>query len=397
MNLSRGRQYLATPGPSIIPDQVLRAMQRPAPDIYKGEIVDLTEEIKADISNFAGTHGETAIYISNGHGVWEASLVNLFQPKDKILIVSNGHFGNSWARLAERLNIDVEIMDFGTDVAADPNKIEYKLRSDKLHEIKGLLVVHSDTSTSIKNNLYDIRSSINNAKHPCLFLVDCIASFGCDIVEMDNWGIDVILTSCQKGLMTPPGLAYLIINKKAQNISKKNSNISPYWDWKTRINPELFYMNFFGTAPTHLLYAQHEALKIMKEEGKENIFQRHKKLQQIVTTAVNHWGESGPIKLNVPNERHRSNAVTTFQAPGHNLNKLREWVEVNLGLTIGVSLGFDSEEYLDGKSVARIGHMGHLNPHMLIGVISSLEIGMTAQNIPHKSFAAEKIYDLLNS
>ena len=161
MNLSKGRQYLATPGPSIIPDQVLRAMQRPAPDIYKGEIVDLTEEIKADISNFAGTHGQTAIYISNGHGVWEASLVNLFQPKDKILIVSNGHFGNSWARLAERLNIDVEIMDFGTDLAADPNKIEYRLRSDKLHEIKGLLVVHSDTSTSIKNNLYDIRSSIS--------------------------------------------------------------------------------------------------------------------------------------------------------------------------------------------------------------------------------------------
>ncbi|MFL2806169.1 MAG: pyridoxal-phosphate-dependent aminotransferase family protein [Paracoccaceae bacterium] len=395
MSFSNGRRYLATPGPSIIPDQVLRAMQRPAPDIYKGEIIDITENIKKDISNFAETTGETVIYISNGHGVWEASLVNLFKPKEKVLVIANGHFGKSWAKLATSLGLNTQVLDFGRCAPGDPNKIEEILRADTNNTIKGLLVVQADTSTSVLNNLKEIGDAIKNTNHPCLYLVDSIASFGCDPVEMDKWGIDVLVTSCQKGLMTPPGLAYLVISKRAETFSKNIPNVSPYWDWKPRLDPEFFYMNFFGTAPTHLLYAQKEALKIMKAEGKNAIFARHKKLRELVTCSINHWGEAGPLKLNVPNESHRSNAVTTFTAKGHNLSLLREWVENHLGLTIGLSLGFDENEFLNGDSVARIGHMGHLNPHMLIGVISSLEVGLKACQIPHQNSATKTFHQIL--
>ena len=206
MTYSNGRHYLATPGPSIIPDRVLQAMHRPAPDIYKGEILDITKEIKLEISSFANTAGRTIIYISNGHGVWEASIVNLFKPGDKILIIVNGHFGTNWANLAANLGVKTEIIKSEKFLATDIGQIEDTLRADREHTIKGLLVVHSDTSTSVKNDLGEIGQSIKRTGHPCLFLVDAIASFGCDRIEMDQWGIDLLLTGCQRnciGVLLP--------------------------------------------------------------------------------------------------------------------------------------------------------------------------------------------------
>ena len=395
MTYSNGRHYLATPGPSILPDRVLQAMQRPAPNIYKGELIDITFDIKQNISEFAQTTGETIIYVSNGHGVWEASLVNLFKPGDEVLVLVNGHFGNSWAEMAKNLGIKVQILDFGKIAAADPNQLEETLKADYKHKIKGLLVVHADTSTSVRNNLQEIGDAIKAAKHPCLYLVDCIASFGCDRVEMDKWGIDLIVTGCQKGLMTPPGLAYIILNKKALETSKKLENVSPYWDWKTRCDPKRFYMNFFGTAPTHLLYAQHEALVMMREEGRESIFLRHQKMRELVTGAISHWGREGPLRLLVEDDKNRSNAVTTFYTDGFDMSNLKNWIETNLGLTIGISLGFEDDNFLHENSVARIGHMGHTNPHMILGVISCLEVAFKIFNVPHEPCAVEQLSHIL--
>ena len=221
INLSFGKDHLAIPGPSNIPQRVLQAMNQPSPNIYGDEIIDTTQKVMNGIKDFANTSGSVIIYIANGHGVWEATLVNLFEEGDKILLCCNGHFGHKWGKIAKKLKLKIEYLDVGFSEAIDPGKIEAILKKDQKQEIKGVLTTYTDTSSSGKNNIKEFKNAINLANHSALLIVDCIASFGCERIEMDPWGIDVLITASQKGLMTPPGLGYCIIS---ENVKENKNN-----------------------------------------------------------------------------------------------------------------------------------------------------------------------------
>ena len=389
MSFARGRELVLTPGPSVMPDRVLRAMQRPAPNIYEGELVEITDSILHDLGRLAGTAGETALYVSNGHGVWEAALSNLFGPGDAILALASGTFGHGWADTGRVMGLDVEVLDFGRHAPVDPTALGERLKEDTAHHIKGILVVHADTSSSVRNDVWRLRQAIDDVGHPALLLVDCIASFCCDVYEMDDWGVDVTVTACQKGLMTPPGLAYVIFNGKAAAIARANPVRSPYWNWSPRTQPERFYERFCGTAPTHLLYAQREALDMIAEEGRAAIFERHALLARAVWAAVVAWSSDGPLRCNIVDPEFRSHAVTTILADAHDMLQLRRWCEDEAGLILGLGLGFLVPQFMEGKSVFRIGHMGHLNPPMLLGALATIDSGLKALDIPHGPGAVE--------
>ena len=389
MSFARGRELVLTPGPSVMPDRVLRAMQRPAPNIYEGELVEITDSILRDLGRLAGTAGETALYVSNGHGVWEAALSNLFGPGDAILALASGTFGHGWADTGRVMGLDVEVLDFGRHAPVDPTALGERLKEDTAHHIKGILVVHADTSSSVRNDVSRLRQAIDDVGHPALLLVDCIASFCCDVYEMDDWGGDVTVTACQKGLMTPPGLAYVMFNGKAAAIARANPVRSPYWNWSPRTQPERFYERFCGTAPTHLLYAQREALDMIAEEGRAAIFKRHALLARAVWAAVVAWSSDGPLRCNIVDPEFRSHAVTTILADAHDMLQLRRWCEDEAGLILGLGLGFLVPEFMEGKSVFRIGHMGHLNPPMLLGALATIDSGLKALDIPHGPGALE--------
>jgi len=389
MSFARGRELVLTPGPSVMPDRVLRAMQRPAPNIYEGELVEITDSILRDLGRLAGTAGETALYVSNGHGVWEAALSNLFGPGDAILALASGTFGHGWADTGRVMGLDVEVLDFGRHAPVDPTALGERLKEDTAHHIKGILVVHADTSSSVRNDVSRLRQAIDDVGHPALLLVDCIASFCCDVYEMDDWGVDVTVTACQKGLMTPPGLAYVMFNGKAAAIARANPVRSPYWNWSPRTQPERFYERFCGTAPTHLLYAQREALDMIAEEGRAAIFKRHALLARAVWAAVVAWSSDGPLRCNIVDPEFRSHAVTTILADAHDMLQLRRWCEDEAGLILGLGLGFLVPGFMEGKSVFRIGHMGHLNPPMLLGALATIDSGLKALDIPHGRGALE--------
>ena len=388
-SLSSGRDLFMTPGPSVMPDRVLNAMHQAAPNIYEGDLVGTTDSILADLSALAGTQGRTALYICNGHGVWEAVISNLFEPGDQVLILNSGTFGGGWASIARVMQLDVVELDFGRHDPIDPHQVRDRLSEDKDQRIKGVFAVHADTASSVLNDLPAIRRAIDAAGHPALFVVDAIASFACDRYEMDAWGIDVTVTACQKGLMTPPGLAYLMINRKAELAAQSVPERSPYWAWQSRLEPESFYQRFYGTAPTHHLFAQRAALDMIAEEGYEAVWSRHALFARAVWAAVSAWGAAGPLQCNISEEANRSHAVTTVRADGHDMARMRQWCEAQAGLVLGLGLGFDSPEYMEGRSVFRIGHMGHLNPPMLLGGLATIDAAFKALDFPHGGGAVE--------
>lgn len=385
MTLSRGRDILAIPGPSIVPDRVLNAMHRAAPNIYEGELVELTATVLADLKRLAGTAGEPVIYIGNGHAVWEAAVANILRPGDKALVLATGRFGLGWAATARQMGVDVEVMDFGFGLGIDPARVEARLRADRGGEIRAVLAVQTDTASSVRSEIAPIRAALDAAGHPALLAVDCIASLACDRFEMDAWGADVMVAACQKGLMTPPGLAFVFVGPRAADAAVACP--SPYWDWKARIAPEVFYQLFAGTPPTHHLYGLRCALDmILVEEGLEAVWRRHAIFAGAVWAAVDAWGAGGAMRLNVSDQALRSHAVTTIRtAPGEG-TRLRRWCADVAGLTLGIGL---SAPGVDPEGLFRIGHMGHLNPHMLLGTLGTIEAGLGALGIPHGTGAVE--------
>jgi alanine-glyoxylate transaminase/serine-glyoxylate transaminase/serine-pyruvate transaminase len=383
MTQAGGRAYRAIPGPSIIPDEVLQAMHRAAPNIYAGEVVELTESLIPDLKRVARTDGHVAIYICNGHGTWEASLANLVAPGERVLVPVTGLFGHSWTRLAQGLGIQTQVLDFGLNAPADPALIADVLKKDVKHEIKAILLTHVDTSTSVRANVKAIHDQIQALNHPALLIADCIASLGCDRFEMDEWGVDVAVTGSQKGLMTPPGLGFVFFNEKAAAVRKKLSQVSPYWDWSARVKPDLFYQYFAGTAPTHHLYGLRAALDLIRGEGIEAVWDRHEKLANAIWAACDAWGKDGSIALNIAEPDHRSRAVTTIKMAAPDATRLRHWVEAEMGLTLGIGLGMETEADPSGDGAFRIGHMGHVNGQMIMGVLGAIEAGLSALGIAH--------------
>lgn len=395
MKLSNGRHMLAIPGPSIMPDRVLQAMHRPAPNIYSGLMEEITYSVIADLKRVACTKGDVAIYISNGHGVWEASLANVMNKGDKVLALASGRFGEGWAQVARRLGGDVQLLNYGVHKSFDEQELRDALIADKSHEIKLLITTHVDTSSSIRYDIPKIRAILDDVGHPALLMVDCIASLGCDRFEMDQWGVDVMIAASQKGLMTPPGIAFVFANEKAKALREGVENVSPYWDWKPRLKPQIFYQYYGGTAPTHHLFGLNEALKmILDEEGLENIWRRHEVLANAIWAAFDAWGNvpdstEPAVTMNVTDPSLRSHAVTTAKISHQRATPMRIWLEESFGLTLGIGLGMAEMNDPEINSYFRIGHMGHLNAHMLLGTLSSVQAGLINFEIPHGNNAIE--------
>lgn len=382
MSLANGRAYLAIPGPSVIPDAVLRSMHRASPNIYEGELHDLTDSLIPDLKAVAMTKQNVAIYIGNGHAAWEAALSNVLSEGDTVLVLATGRFCIGWGEMAEGLGVTVQTIDFGDRADVDLAKVEDALRADKTGKIKAVLAVHVDTSTSVKNDVAGLRRVLDTTGHDALLMADCIASLGCDRFEMDAWGVDVMVAACQKGLMTPAGICFVYYNAKAN--ARRPSRVSRYWDWRARTEPEHYFQYFDGTAPTHHLYGLRTALDMIKDEGLDHVFARHEALAKTVWAAFDCWSTEGPLALNIADPAKRSHAVTSATAGSPNADALRHWCEHKAGLTLGIGLGRTPAD-----AFFRIGHMGHVNAQMIMGVLGTMEAGLIALKIPHGKGAVE--------
>jgi len=387
--LPRGRHYNAIPGPSVIPDQVLQAMHRGGPNIYDPIQWELQAGLQRDLKSIAKTEHELAMYIANGHGSWEAAVANVLSVGDRVLVLATGRFGHGWASMARALGVQTDILDFGLRSTVNLTEVAEALAADKAHEYKAVLVCHVDTATSVLNDIPALRKTISDAGHPALFMVDCIASLACDRFEMDAWGVDVMVSASQKGLMTPPGTGFVFFNDKAAAVRAEKPSVSNYWDWKLRANPEELYQFFGGTSPTHQLFGLRAALDMLLDEGVESVWLCHQVIAGAVTSALEAWSNDGSLELNIDNPAHRSNAVTAIRAGAPDGTRIREWVEQHAGITLGVGLGMAEPDDPEWHGFFRIGHMGHVNQQMILGVLGSIDAALKALDIPHGAGAMQ--------
>ena len=389
MSLNTGVNYLAIPGPSVIPDAVLRAMHRASPNIYEGELVDLTYNLIPRLKNVARTSGHVAIYICNGHGTWEASLANMANRGDRVLVASTGRFAHGWAQTAKSMGIDVDLIEFGNAAPVDPDQIETKLRGCAADHYRAVLLTHVDTSTSVRNDVAAVRRAIDASGSSALLAVDCVASLGCDRFEMDAWGADVMISASQKGLMVPAGVGFVYFNDRAAQRQKTLDYVSWYWDWAPRVKPELYYQLFCGTAPTHHLYGLDAALGMIEAEGLENVWHRHKVLANAIWAAIDQWGTKGAMRMNIADPALRSHAVTALHLGAPDGLNLRRWTQDTAGLTLGIGLGMSTPDDPKGDGFLRFGHMGHVNAQMIMGLLGTVQAGLCALEIPHGSGAVD--------
>jgi alanine-glyoxylate transaminase / serine-glyoxylate transaminase / serine-pyruvate transaminase len=389
MVVRAGREFLAIPGPTTMPDEVLQAMHRPALDIYSEQMMRLTESLLRDLSKLFATKGRSYIYIANGHGAWEAVISNVLSRGDKVLVLESGRFAVGWGNAAAAMGTEVEGLKGDWRRAIRPHEVEARLRADKEHKIKAILAAQVDTASGVVNDIEAIGKAIKSAGHPALFLVDTVASLGCMPFEMDAWGIDVAMSGSQKGLMTPPGLSFCAVNDRAHQIHKTANLRTPYWDWTERDMAEN-YRKYGGTAPIHLLFALRQAIDMIYEEGLPNVFLRHRLLGEAVRRAVATWAEGQVLGFNIAEAGERSDTVTTvMMASGHDPVPLQRYCKEKCGVVLGVGIG-----ELTGQAF-RIAHMGHVNAPMVLGTLGVIEVALKALDIPHGSGGVEAAIDWL--
>ncbi|MFK7890784.1 MAG: alanine--glyoxylate aminotransferase family protein [Granulosicoccus sp.] len=390
-----GRDHLAIPGPSVVPDRVLRAMHRAAPNIYGSDLSELTSQVLRDLKRLANCTSDVAMYIGNGHALWEAALCNTLSRGDRVLALVNGRFGRNWAAMAKQLQIDVEVLDFGDELPVDPEQVKATLKADSTHSYKAVLVVQTDTSTSVSNDVESIGQAIEASGHPALYLVDCIASFCSEPFDMQSSHADVMVAGSQKGLMCPPGVGVVFLSERGWAAHATAGLNTPYWNWGMRSRPEEYWQHFFGTAPTHHLFALQEALTMLDEEGLQTVWARHRTLAGMVWQAVDCWSQAGNVHFQIGNAEHRSTAVTTLRVPEGKAKALRDWAENALGVTLGVGMPFSGSGPAPADDRFRIGHMGHLNAPMLLGTLGAIDAALKALNIPHGHNAMENVCQYL--
>lgn len=376
MSLRHGRPQVAIPGPSIIPDQVLAAMLRPMPNIYEGALVDVSNSLFEDLRLVARTSAEVFIVVGNGHAAWQMAVSNTMRRGEKVLVLESGTFAVVWGEQAALSGADVEVLAGTPDGAVDPAAVEHRLRNDPDREIKSILVVLTDTATGARNDIAAIRRAIDAADHPALLMVDAIASLGCDRYEMDEWGVDVTVGASQKGLMTPPGIGFVWANEKALAAHEHADMRVGYFDWESRRNVDAHYQLYNGTPPIPLIYGLREALDMIMTEGLENVWKRHEALAGAVWAALDAWHTDDGLSCNVADVAARSHAVTTVRTGAIDATDLRRICEEATGLTIGLGLGPASDRRF------RIGHMGHLNPPMLLGTLATIESALHSIDAP---------------
>ncbi|WP_119679424.1 pyridoxal-phosphate-dependent aminotransferase family protein [Indioceanicola profundi] len=370
-----GRHFLQIPGPTNVPDRVLRAMDMPTMDHRGPEFGVLGREILANLKPVFATSGPVIVYPGSGTGAWEAAIVNTLSPGDKVLMVETGHFATLWHKMALRFGLKPEFVPGDWRHGVDPDVIETKLAEDKAHEIKAVMVVHNETSTGVTSRIPLVRKAIDNANHPALLLVDTISSLASIRYEHEAWGVDVTVSGSQKGLMLPPGLGFNAISEKAIAASKTNKMPRSYWDWE-----EILAANKTGywpyTPATNLLYGLNEALKMLLEEGMDNVFARHDRHAEATRRAVRAWG----LDILCQNPAEYSSSLTAILMPqGHDADALRRIILDAFDMSLGAGLG-----KVAGK-VFRIGHLGDFNDLTLMGTLSGVEMGLSMAGVPHQT------------
>jgi len=373
MDFLTGRHFLQIPGPTNVPDRVLRAMARPTIDHRGAEFSRLALDVLEGLKRVCRTSGLVVIYPSSGTGAWEAALVNTLSPGDRIMMVETGHFATLWRGMAVRLGLNVDFIPTDWRQGGDPAIIEEKLIRDREHKIKAVAVVHNETSTGVTSRVVQIRKAIDRASHPALFLVDTISSLGSIDYRHDEWGVDVMVGCSQKGLMLPPGLGIHAISAKAQSASRSARLPKSYWDWEPMLGANK--AGFFPYTPaTNLLYGLQESLKMLAEEGLERVFARHSRHAEATRRAVQAWS----LELLCSNPEEYSSSLTAVLMPtGHSANAFRKVVLEKFNMSLGNGLGKLADK------VFRIGHLGNFNDLMLAGTLSGVEMGLGLAGIPH--------------
>jgi alanine-glyoxylate transaminase/serine-glyoxylate transaminase/serine-pyruvate transaminase len=375
----QGRHFLQIPGPSPVPDRVLRAMDMPVIDHRSAEFGELGKAVLAGSQKIFKTTNPVIIYPSSGTGAWEAAIVNTLSPGDKVLMVETGHFATLWRQMAARWGIEVDFVPGDWRRGVDPDVIEEKLTADKGHAFKAVMVVHNETSTGATSRIGEVRAAIDRAKHPALLMVDTISGLGSADIRFDEWGVDVAVSCSQKGFMLPPGLGFNAISDKALAVAKTNKLPRSFWDWEEMLKPNA--NGFFPYTPaTNLLYGLREAIAMLLEEGLDEVFARHQRLAAATRAAVNHWG----LEVLCQDPRDYSPVLTAvLMPPGYDADQYRKVVLENYNMSLGSGLS-----KVAGK-VFRIGHLGECNELTLIGALSGVEMGFVAAGVPHRAGGVE--------
>jgi alanine-glyoxylate transaminase/serine-glyoxylate transaminase/serine-pyruvate transaminase len=385
MGYKSGRHFLQIPGPTNVPDRVLRAISQATIDHRGPEFAELALEVFHGLQTIFSTTGTVVIYPSSGTGAWEASLVNTLSPGDKVLMFETGYFAALWRNVAVKLGLEVDFVPGDWRHGVDPAVVDQKLAADRDRKIKAVAVVHNETSTGATSRVHDIRKAIDRANHPALLMVDTISSLASIDYRHDEWGVDVTVCCSQKGLMLPPGLGLNAVSRKALEASKSARLPRSYWDWEAMIRDNK--MGFFPYTPaTNLLYGLREALRMLLEEGLDRVFARHLRHAEATRRAVRAWG----LEILCLNPDEYSPALTTVVMPeGHDADALRKVVLERFDMSLGTGLG-----KLKGK-VFRIGHLGDFNDLMLAGTLSGVEMGLSLAGIPYTKSGVTAALDFL--
>ena len=376
MSHAAGRHFLQIPGPTNVPERILRAIDRATIDHRGPEFQKLGQEVLIGLKQVFKTAGSVIIYPASGTGAWEAALVNSLSPGDKVLMVETGHFATLWFNMANKLGLKPEFIKGDWRHGADPAALEARLAEDRTHEIKAVCVVHNETSTGVTSRIAEVRKAIDSARHPALFMVDTISSLASIDYRHDEWGVDVTVAGSQKGLMLPPGLSFNAVSDKALAASRSARLPRSYWSWEEMLGPNK--NGFFPYTPaTNLLYGLRESLKmLLEEEGLENVFARHQRHAEATRRAVRAWG----LEVLARNPAEYSASLTAVLLPaGHDADRLRKLILENFDLSLGTGLG-----KLAGK-VFRIGHLGDFNDLTLLGTLAGVEMGLQLAGVPAKA------------
>src|SRR5216683_1254606 len=383
--MTQGRHFLQIPGPSPVPDRVLRAMDMPVIDHRSSQFAELAKTVLEGCQKIFKTAGPVIIFPSSGTGAWEAAIVNTLSPGDKVLMVETGHFATLWQQMAAHWGIEVDFMPGDWRRGVDPAAIEERLAQDKAHAIKAVMVVHNETSTGATSRVGEVRAAIDRTGHPALLMVDTISSLGSVDYRHDEWKVDVSVSCSQKGFMLPPGLGFNAISEKARAAAKTNKMPRSYWDWEEMLKPNA--AGFFPYTPaTNLLYGLREAIAMLLEEGLDQVFARHKRLAAATRAAVAQWG----LEVLCQEPKDYSPVLTAvMMPPGYDADQFRKIVAEKYNMSLGTGLA-----KVAGK-VFRIGHLGETNELTLMGALSGVEMGLAAAGVPHRAGGVEAAMNLL--
>ena len=380
-----GRHFLQIPGPTNVPDRVLRAMDYPTIDHRGPQFAEIGTKCLAGMKTIFKTDSHVVIYPASGTGAWESALVNTLQEGDLVLMVETGHFAALWHKMASRLGLETEFLATDWRRGVDPQQVEDRLRADTESKIKAVCIVHNETSTGSASRVNEVRLAMNKAGHDALLLADTISSLGSIDFRHDEWGVDVTVAGSQKGLMLPPGLSFNAVSEKALAIASKGGMRRSYWDWEEQIAANKDGA-FPFTPATNLLYGLAEAIDMLHEEGLNNVFKRHDRHAAATRKAVQAWG----LEVLCQEPKDYSSALTAVLLPdGHNADAFRAGVLENFNMSLGNGLA-----KLAGK-VFRIGHLGDFNDLMLLGTLSGVEMGLSLANIPHQKGGVDAAMNML--